>query len=216
MGVLPSEPVITVPAGAWTTIEPLNVARYDAKALRLGDGRVLVRGGRLIDVDRARREGGEEWMGREVAEDEIWDPERAGWRVIPAAMADELAAGAVAAAPGPKPTGWKSQATARDVDRLACKREGDTRIALSSRVLLIAGGYLTWSAFHGETSESMEAGAVVYRAQFQRWQFAGKLAKERSEAAGVLLADGRAMLIGGKDVNRHDCFTAVELWEPVR
>lgn len=209
----PKKPVEAPPAGGWSRAAALVHPRFEPysergrkkrglHAFALPDGHVLVRGGHALDLARARREGGAHWLGAPVLADELWNGQ--DWRVIPKPMADELAKGAKPRIV-PRDLRWGRS----DLDH---ERTSESRVALDKERVLVAGGFRTWAAFHGEESYDYVPGTVI--AGKKTWQFAGNLAVPRGRGAAVRLHDGRVLFAGGLD-GRHMTYAEVEIWEPM-
>lgn len=203
------------PAGAWFLAAPLPHRRFHPtfgsgkeriplRALVLGDGRVLVRGGVVIDVERSRREGGKYFAGLPVEEDDVW--ENGAWRTIPPAMADELAAGG-----HPSPQGAAHLLSRGEGARRP--RNGGSMIGLDGyRVLVFAGSDVVATS-EDDSTETLLAPTWVASPGTAPWQYAGDLHVPRKHGAPALLPDGRVMLAGGYAAS--DACDVVEIWEPM-
>jgi M6 family metalloprotease-like protein len=177
----------------WADAAPLAAPRAQHAAVALADGRILVVGG-----------------GTRSAE--LWDPATGTWA---AAAAPIGAAGMVRAAllldgrvlvvgssPGqdvdseiydPATDTWSV------TGQLNHDRTGHSALALSDGRVLVAGGEWSSSPHDGEVRE-----VEIFDPASQTWSVVGSLAGRRFYPGMANLADGRAVIAGGRELTLFD------------
>lgn len=199
----PAEPVA---CGAWRDEPPMNEARHGSFSLVvLSDGAVLVRGGTCYGP-----RGGE----RAVRVSELRDPATGLWRVVPRAIAEELARGGreTKRSTGVLPwTRWSDD----KLDQYAYPRSASLNVALDDGSVLVACGFQSTDGIGPfEGSDENELSTVLHRASDDpRWRYAGHMLGPRLYAAAVKLPGGRVLIAGGTEGGRRS-LSSVEIWEP--
>ena len=189
---------------AWTKSGLMNSARSSPASALLADGRVLVAGGRYIDLAH---------NVRFLDSTEVWDPATGKWsrtdrldgpRVGASALT--LADGRVLivggiASPASAPVEQAStevydpeQGTWSAAGSLKRARSGFTLVALADGGAIVAGGFST-------STPTRLSSVERYDPASNRWSAAAALPYPVAGAAGIRLADGRVLLAGGSQVD---------------
>jgi N-acetylneuraminic acid mutarotase len=196
----------------WTATGPMSVARQDATATRLADGRVLVAGGqRFGSVD----------VGDVYFETvELFDPAAATFSVAAAKMVTKrsqhaavaLAGGEVLVAGGVG--GVQSTSTAEIFDPktatwtatppLAHEHWGATLTALPGGRVLLVGG-----------DPGAPGGAVeLFDPSLGAWKDVAQMSVPRRYHTATLLANGRVLVTGGQRPDDASITASAELYNP--
>jgi len=189
--------------GIWRRTGAMHVARVDAAAAILPDGRVLVM-------------GGDDNYEHVVATAEVYDPRRGTWTLTTPmhgaraqAEATTLVDGRVLVAGGVTFAGPADgrpyaipadgceiydprRATWTRTGSLLNARFGHGQVRLRNGRVLVAGG---GGFVDGETTTLDDA--EVYDPVRGTWVYAGRTSTHRSGQTATLLADGRVMVVGG-------------------
>ncbi len=189
--------------GVWRRTGSLHVARVDAAAAVLPDGRVLVA-------------GGDDKYEHVVAAAEVYDPRRGTWTLTrpmhgarAQAEATMLVDGRVLVAGGVTFAGPPDgrlyaipadgceiydprRATWTRTGSLLAARFGQGQVRLRNGSVLVAGG---GGFVDGETTTLNDA--EVYDPVQGTWAYAGRMSTRRSGQTATSLADGRVMVVGG-------------------
>src|SRR4051812_45932640 len=206
-------PRATTPA--FKSTGSMHVARAGHQATLLRDGRVIVTGGH----DRS---------GNAVAAPEIFDPPTAAWALAGANIiarldhtATRLSDGRVLVAGGlpslsscePTPIGEVYDATTQQWSPTrnlpVSPGAGATAVALASGRLLLTGGTIC-----GRSSNA----AMLYDPSGNTWSAAAPMRASRAFHSALLLADGRALVVGGganESVNAEIYDPAQATWTTV-
>jgi N-acetylneuraminic acid mutarotase len=189
---------------AWTRSGLMNSARSSAASALLADGRVLVAGGRYIDLAHDVRF---------LDSSEVWDPATGKWSRTGRLDAPRVGASAVTLADGrvlivggiTSPTDEPTELASAEVydpDRgtwnsagsLEGARSGFAVVALADGGAIVAGGF-------SMSARGRLASVERYDPASNRWSSAAALPYEVAGAAGIRLADGRVLLAGGSQVD---------------
>jgi N-acetylneuraminic acid mutarotase len=189
---------------AWTKSGLMNSARSSLASALLADGRVLVAGGRYIDLAH---------NVRFLDTAEVWDPATGKWSRTGRLHAPRVGASAVTLADGrvlivggiasPESAPIEQASTeVYDPDRgtwnaagsLKRARSGFTLVALADGGAIVAGGF-------SMSAHTRLSSVERYDPASNRWSSAAALPNQLAGAAGILLADGRVLLAGGSEVD---------------
>jgi hypothetical protein len=200
------------PVGSWKPAGELSVGRYAPAAVLLADGRALVAGGYSFELDRTH------------GSSEVFDPSSQSWRGGPPPGIDRNFA-----LPMPQPGGgWLFVAgfrlrggTTAATERLdaagtrfepgpnaGTERELFSATAMADGRFLITGGYSTRQRQTLDTAELYDPKTNQFISLGDRLRFA------RFGHTGVLLADGRVLIVGGKVLRTNDDVLPAELFDP--
>jgi hypothetical protein len=204
--------------GAWRAAGLLATGRYAPAATRLPDGRVLLAGGYSFEADGTH------------ATTEVFDPRTGAWNGGPVMRFDrnfplalDLPDGDVLFVAGFRGGAGTTATTERlhpqsltfaneaafGAPPAIEERELFSAVRLLDGRWLITGGY---STLRRKTLDSAE----IYdpdRGEFHR--FASGLHHPRFGHTAVLLADGRALIVGGKVLATNDDVLPAELFDPL-
>jgi hypothetical protein len=183
-------------AGAWRPAEPMAAARYEHTATLLGDGRVLIAGGRGGSQPLATTELFDPAIGGFVGSTDLSEP-RANHTAVRLADGSVLVAGGSGGPDGdlslataelfqPGQAGWTQVAP------LTQGRTGHAATLLADGRVLVTAGESTARG----SRRSLDTAEVFDPGQ-REWRSAGKMACPRSEQAAALLADGSVLVVAG-------------------
>jgi N-acetylneuraminic acid mutarotase len=196
--------------GTWTYVPNMGVARSDATATALPDGRVLVAGGyngQLIQLTNPPRQG---MQIVPLASSQFFNPTSSAWTTGPALTHGRFGHSAVALKGGRVlVVGGADQrdplrlldsaelfdpATARwlSAGSIGAPRTQFTVTALMDGRALLAGGLAT-------DGSTVLRSTLLYDPAKNLWSPGPELADERTGHAAAALADGRVLVTGGAD-----------------
>jgi hypothetical protein len=206
-------------AGSWAPAGSLAVGRYAPAAVLLPDGRVIVAGGYSFEQSRTH------------ATSELFDPSTSAWVEGPRMRFDRNFALPIPLAGGDLllVAGFRNRiGTTATTERLHSARlrfapdaEAGAPPAVEERELfsvtpmadgryLIAGGYSTLRRRTLDTAE-------IFDPRTERFTpLAPRLVHARFGHAGVLLPDGRVLLVGGKVLATNDDVREAEVFDSQR
>ncbi|HXW06369.1 MAG TPA: Ig-like domain-containing protein [Vicinamibacterales bacterium] len=200
--LLLSASVPAVPSGTWAAATPLTTARAGATAVSLGDGRVLIAGGRTLGSDGS---------------------------LAVSASAEVFAADGSVTAAAPLTVARAAHAAVRLKDGRVLVTGGTTADGTdtaSSEVFDPVSGVWSYAGTMGEprsahTASLLEDGRVliaggsaleIYDPLTGTFTFAGLLSPARREHAAAVLRDGRVVLAGGAGID--GALSAVDVFDP--
>lgn len=212
-------PVLAQEVGHWSPAGKLSTGRYAAAAALLRDGRVLVAGGYSFEQDRTH------------AGSEVFDPARNEWAAGPSMRFDrnfhvplELPGGDVLFVAGFRNRVGTTATTERlDTARVRFAPDAasgappaveERELFASTRLrdgrYLITGGYSTIRKRTLDTAEIFDPVRAEFRA------LPARLRHVRFGHTGVLLPDGRVLLVGGKVLATNADVLPAELFDPAK
>lgn len=210
-------PALAQEAGRWSPAGSLKEGRYAPAAALLPDGRVLVAGGYSFEADRTH------------ATSEIFDPAAGSWSEGPRMRFDrnfpvplELPGGDVLFVAGFRNRVGTTATTERlQAERVRFapdagsgappaveERELFSATRLADGRFLITGGYSTLRRRTLDTAEIYDPARGEFRS------LEARLRRPRFGHTGVLLPDGRVLVVGGKVLDTNADVLPAELFDP--
>ncbi len=208
--VLDSSEIWDPATGSWTKTGRLAQARFDASAVTLADGRVLVVGGMEMIETEIGPEVYDPASGRWSAAGTLTAPQR-GFVLVPLADGGALVAGGFDdSAEGvgqqrlksverfdPVSNSWST------ADDLPYTTAGASGVQLADGRVLVAGGSAREPEVINDATGDYISGLATEAALFDprtgRWTPTAPMPSRRAGASAVLLADGSALLVGGSE-----------------
>jgi WD40 repeat protein len=194
--------ITVLPAGSWTTVDPMNTARTNHTASLLPDGNVLVAGGYNASGT--------------LATAQVYSPAADLW-ALPSTMAESrffhtatvLPDGRVLAAGGEYDGGYRATAELFDpttvkwtsAGTMSTARSGHTATLLPNGKVLVAGG------FNGVYLATAE----LYDPASGSWTATGPMTAARSVHTATLLPSGKVLVAGGFG---GSTLASAELYDP--
>ena len=171
VGVLGASWLYDPKANTWHRVGDMKVARSDATAVRLTDGRVLIAGGSVPLAQPIQLPDGSSSYFEFTDSAELFDPQTDAWTEV-----------------GP-------MHVARGVPAL---------VALSGGKAVVAGG-CTFATQRFDSGGALSS-AEVFDPTTRTWIATGSLPASRCGSEGVLLRDGRALVVGGSTSNFQQAY----------
>lgn len=210
-------PALAQGAGAWSPAGELSVGRYAPGAALLPDGRVVVAGGYSFELNRTHDSS------------DVFDPQMGKWSpgsrmrfdrnfplVLPLAGGDALFTAGFRSRTGTTATTERLRGGSATFELEASpdnpptveERELFAATPLADGRVLITGGYSTLRRKTLNSAEVFDPKKQVFTA------VRGSLSFARFGHTGVLLPDGRVLIVGGKVLATNDDVRDAELFDP--
>lgn len=204
-------------AGEWKTAGSLSVGRYAAAGALLADGRALIAGGYSFEQNRTH------------ASSEIFDPATGAWlegpkmrfdrnfpEVLPLPSGDSLFVGGFRGRTGSTATSERldakraafAQASEDGAPPAIEERELFAATRLQDGRYLLSGGYSTLQRKTLDSAEIFDPQKSSFTAT------TGRLRHARFGHTGVLLPNGKVLILGGKVLATEQRVQSAELFDP--
>lgn len=199
-------------AGAWTEAGKLSVGRYAPGAGLLPDGRVLVAGGFSFET------------GRTHATTELFSPADRSWEAGPDLRWDRnfplalpLLGGDLLFVDGFRARAGTTATSERlDVGKMRFRagEPGAEERELCAATQMADGRYLLCGGYSTAQTKTLDSAEIFDPKTEQFTLTTGKLAHPRFGHDGVLLPDGRVLIVGGKVEQTNADVLPAELFDP--